>query len=97
MMEVGLFEPVTSLRYSLDGHYKSFGSGFLGTPIEMEMAMGTACFLARNGQSCKFDYKGCSVVMKTYGWTDGEELDGLTKIASVFPGVVRGTTCKNNL
>jgi len=70
-----------SFTYTWDGHPKPYGSMFLATSPELEMALYTTCLMVRPEAECHVTLRGRDVYITTWKHTEG----GNVMVGSSYP------------
>ncbi|KAH7724225.1 Protein K02A11.3 [Aphelenchoides avenae] len=77
------FDLMATAVFSWHNQPKKTGSFFIGTSPEFDLALFTACFLARPSQDCNVDLDGCPVNIVTHSL----DQNGRTFIGSAYPNI----------
>jgi len=70
-----------SFTFTWDGTSKPYGSMFLGTSPELEIALYTVCFITRPDSKCHVQMAGTDVYIQTWTFSQG----GVTMVGSAYP------------
>ena len=68
--------------FKWNGVIKPIGGGFIGTPVELDMALFTVCTLIRSGDKCPGRFGDKNFNIEAYILTTS---DGRQHVGSAFP------------